>query len=103
MGAFFFNGSCHSNQTVDRRQFFSMLSAKSGTMEEIGGINWRLFCSLFVAWTITAVVLLRGVKIMGRIAWFTGSVPYFIVIILFVRGITLEGAEVGLRFYLTEP
>jgi hypothetical protein len=46
---------------------------KSSSMDELGGINWKLFISLAIAWLITAVVLLRGVEIMGRIAWFTGN------------------------------
>jgi SNF family Na+-dependent transporter len=90
---------------------------KSNSMEDLGGINWKLFVSLLIAWLITALALLRGVEIIGKISWFTdkrlyncltyvvliGSVPYIIVVILFCRGITLDGAEIGMRFYLTEP
>jgi SNF family Na+-dependent transporter len=34
---------------------------------------------------------------------FEGSVPYLIIVVLFFRGITLDGAEKGIKFYLSEP
>ena len=34
-------------------------------------------------------------------AWFTAIFPYIVLAILLVRGLTLEGASVGLSFYLS--
>jgi hypothetical protein len=48
-------------------------------------------------------VLVKGVEVMGKIAWFTGTVPYLIIVVLFVRGVTLDGARVGLDYYLLKP
>ena len=36
-----------------------------------------------------------------QVAWFTAIFPYIVLAILLVRGLTLEGASVGLSFYLS--
>uniref|UniRef100_A0A915LHP4 Uncharacterized protein n=1 Tax=Meloidogyne javanica TaxID=6303 RepID=A0A915LHP4_MELJA len=59
--------------------------------------------SLGLAWLFTTLVLVKGVEVMGKIAWFTGTTPYIIIVILFIRGITLDGAKVGLDYYLLKP
>lgn len=38
-----------------------------------------------------------------KIAWLTGTTPYIIIIILFIRGVTLDGAKIGLDYYLLKP
>ena len=38
----------------------------------------------------------------GKVVWITALMPYVIIIILLIRGVLLEGAAEGVRFYL-EP
>jgi hypothetical protein len=52
-------------------------------MDSLESINWKLFISLAIAWLITALVLLRGVEIMGKIAWFTGTPFKKIILYIF--------------------
>jgi SNF family Na+-dependent transporter len=33
--------------------------------------------------------------------WFTALFPYVIMVALFIRGVTLPGAAMGIKFYLT--
>ncbi len=44
----------------------------------------------------------KGVKLSGKIAIYSSTAPYILLIILFLRGIFLEGAGEGL-YYLFKP
>lgn len=72
-------------------------------MDTLGGLNYKVVGALAVAWIMTALVLVKGVKMIGRISGFTATVPYIIIIMLFARGITLDGARIGMDFYLLKP
>ncbi len=72
-------------------------------MAELGGLNWKLVIGLFVAWFVVGACLIRGVKWLGRISLFTATFPYLVVLILFIRGVTLDGASTGLSYYLLQP
>lgn len=62
---------------------------------------WPNVLSLFVAWALCAGAIIRGVKSVGKIVYFTATFPYFILTALLVRGLTLPGAMDGVWFYLT--
>ncbi|KAH7701167.1 SNF-5 protein [Aphelenchoides avenae] len=72
-------------------------------MDSFGGFNLKVILALFVAWAITALVLAKGVKTMGKVSPFTATIPYVIIAILFVRSILLDGANIGLDYYLFKP
>ena len=43
---------------------------------------------------------LAGIQSSGKVAYFTAVFPYLVLVILLIRGLTLPGYEIGLRFYL---
>ena len=57
--------------------------------------------TLFCAWFLVAVCLLKGVKTSGKVVYVTSLFPYVILIILGIRGFTLPGAGEGIKAYLT--
>lgn len=76
---------------------------KTDTMDTFGGFNSKVVIALLLAWIMTALVLVKGVKMIGKISGFTATVPYIIIAILFVRSIMLDGARIGLDYYLLKP
>lgn len=70
-------------------------------IEDTGGIKISLAICLFVAWVIVFLCLCKGVQSSGKVVYFTALFPYVVLIILFVRGVTLPGAVNGILFYLT--
>ena len=37
----------------------------------------------------------------GKVVWVTAIAPYIILACLLIRGVTLDGAEIGIMYYLT--
>jgi solute carrier family 6 amino acid transporter-like protein 5/7/9/14 len=71
------------------------------TWENMGGMQWPLVGCLFAAWTIVCLCLIKGVQSSGKVVYFTALFPFAVLIILFFRGIFLEGAIDGVKYYLT--
>ncbi|XP_065590803.1 sodium-dependent proline transporter [Cyrtonyx montezumae] len=66
-----------------------------------GRIRWNLCLCLLLSWIIVYLCILKGVKSSGKVVYFTATFPYLILVMLLIRGVTLEGAWKGIRFYLT--
>lgn len=52
------------------------------------------------AWAIIYLVTIKGVKSSGKVVYVTGTLPYIMLTIFVIRGITLPGSMEGLRYYL---
>lgn len=70
-------------------------------IHDMGELQWEILICLLVAWIMVYGVIWRGLNQSGKIVWFTALFPYVILFILFIRGVTLEGASKGILFYLT--
>ena len=77
-----------------------MLGITDG-IHDMGTIRWELLICLLVGWTLVYGVIWKGLHQSGKIIWFTATFPYVILFILFIRGVTLDGAVDGILFYVT--
>ncbi|XP_069970979.1 sodium- and chloride-dependent glycine transporter 1-like [Penaeus vannamei] len=80
-----------------------MLGVTGTTWDDMGGMRWELVGCLALAWIIVGACLAKGVKSSGKVVYFTALFPYAVLLILFIRGVTLEGAYKGVEFYLLRP
>ncbi|CAG2201330.1 Sodium- and chloride-dependent GABA transporter 2,Sodium- and chloride-dependent taurine transporter,Sodium-dependent noradrenaline transporter,Sodium- and chloride-dependent betaine transporter,Sodium- and chloride-dependent neutral and basic amino acid transporter B(0+),Sodium- and chloride-dependent creatine transporter 1,Sodium- and chloride-dependent glycine transporter 1 [Mytilus edulis] len=78
---------------------YNVLRMSSG-IHDIGDLNWRLALCLFGAWLLICVCLSKGVKSVGKVVYVTATLPYILLTIVLVKGLTLDGAIDGVIVYL---
>ncbi|XP_004077688.1 sodium- and chloride-dependent transporter XTRP3 [Oryzias latipes] len=73
----------------------------SPSIEQNGRIHTGQALCLVLAWVITFLFIVRGVKSTGKVVYFTATFPYLVLFIYLVRGFTLHGALNGVRYMFT--
>ncbi|XP_067853476.1 sodium- and chloride-dependent neutral and basic amino acid transporter B(0+)-like [Heptranchias perlo] len=73
---------------------------RTSSMDETGEIVWYLALCLLLACLIVGTALSKGIKSSGKVVYFTATFPYVVLIILLIRGVTLEGAYKGIEYYI---
>ena len=68
----------------------------------LGSIRWHIVGALLLTWTAMYFCIFRGVKMVSKVVMWTVPLPWLMLLILTIRGLTLEGAVQGLEYYL-EP
>ncbi|XP_060075552.1 sodium- and chloride-dependent glycine transporter 2-like [Ylistrum balloti] len=103
----------YGNSSVFNRSILSSGIAKTSTEEfweykvleltenidNIGGIRWTLLLCNAAVSTAVFLCVFRGIKMSGKIMYVAASIPYVLLTILLIKGLTLEGAGKGLRYY----
>ncbi|XP_051877851.1 sodium- and chloride-dependent neutral and basic amino acid transporter B(0+)-like isoform X2 [Pristis pectinata] len=87
------------HQSPSEQYWDKAVLRRSSSMDDTGKIIWYLAFCLLLAWLIIGAALFKGIKSSGKVVYFTASFPYVVLIILLIRGATLEGAHKGIDFY----
>ena len=66
----------------------------------LGSIRWNIVLPLVITWVAMYFCIFKGVRLVGKIVWLTVPLPWLMLLILAVRGLTLEGSMQGLVYYL---
>jgi len=80
--------------------FGTVLNLSSGP-SVLGAPVWLILGLLALVWIILFFIMFKGAKVIGRVAIWLVIVPWVLLAILLVRGLTLPGAVDGLNYYLT--
>lgn len=62
---------------------------------------WQLLLALFAAYVIVYLMLVKGIKVSGKLVWFSSLFPYVVLLVLGIRGWMLPGAGNGIKYYIT--
>ncbi|KAL3861992.1 hypothetical protein ACJMK2_007998 [Sinanodonta woodiana] len=82
--------------------FYKEVIQRSDNMypEDVGNPIWKLALCLLLSWIVVIVCLIKGIKSSGKVVYFTATFPYVILLILLVRGATLDGAIEGVKYFI---
>ena len=81
--------------------FYTNILNLSDSPSAFGGIRLPVIFGLAVVWFLIYLSLFKGIETLGKIVYFTVIIPWLIIVLMVVRGLTLPGAVEGIRFYLT--
>jgi len=68
----------------------------------LGRLRAPIVLSLVVTWAAMYLCIFRGIRLVGKVVMWTVPLPWLMLLILTIRGLTLDGAVRGLEYYL-EP
>ncbi|XP_078486247.1 sodium- and chloride-dependent taurine transporter-like [Ciona intestinalis] len=66
----------------------------------MGNVQWPIYLCLVAVWILCYFCIWKGVRWTAKIVYFTATAPIIMIIIMIVRGATLDGATNGITFYL---
>lgn len=82
------------------KRFFNEVYLGKIEGPNLGTIRLNIVWPLIITWAVMYFCIFRGVKLVGKIVWLTVPLPWLMLLILTVRGLTLEGSMQGLAYYL---
>ncbi|XP_042284180.1 sodium- and chloride-dependent betaine transporter-like, partial [Thunnus maccoyii] len=95
------NQTMLTNTTSAATEFWERrVLAMSGGIEELGSVRWELVLCLLASWVFTYFSIWKSVRSSAKVAYFTATFPYVMLLILLIRGLTLPGAWEGIYYYL---
>ena len=69
-------------------------------MADFTSLNWKLCLAHGSTYILLFFCLINGIRSSGKVVYLTVSLPYLLLTILFVYGISLDGSWQGISFFL---
>uniref|UniRef100_I3JAU6 Transporter n=1 Tax=Oreochromis niloticus TaxID=8128 RepID=I3JAU6_ORENI len=91
---------CQQSSTVDY-YFYRVTLNASNSIADSGGLQWPIIICLLAAWTVVCICCIRGISTSGKAVYITAILPYIVLAIFLIRGLTLKGALSGIKFLFT--
>ncbi|XP_078487244.1 sodium- and chloride-dependent taurine transporter-like [Ciona intestinalis] len=95
------NVTLNGNATSSVTEFWEKnVLHKSSGIDETGNVQWPLYLCLVVVWILCYFCIWKGIRWTAKVVYFTATAPIIMIIIMIVRGATLDGAANGIKYYL---
>ncbi|XP_061086171.1 sodium-dependent neutral amino acid transporter B(0)AT1-like [Conger conger] len=91
---------CERSSPVDYFWYRETLNS-TAAIEDSGGLQWWMVLCLVCAWTVLYVCTIRGIETTGKAVYITSTLPYLVLTIFLIRGLTLKGSVDGIKFLFT--
>ncbi|XP_074056102.1 sodium-dependent neutral amino acid transporter B(0)AT1 [Macrotis lagotis] len=91
---------CTKSSSVDYFWYRETLNI-STSIDDSGYIQWWILLCLTCAWSVLYVCIIRGIETTGKAVYVTSTLPYIVLTIFLIRGLTLKGATNGIVFLFT--
>ncbi|XP_041665263.1 sodium-dependent neutral amino acid transporter B(0)AT1-like [Cheilinus undulatus] len=91
---------CQRSSTMDY-YFYRVTLNSTPSIADSGEIQWPIVVCLIAAWTILCICYIRGISTSGKAVYITAILPYIVLAIFLVRGLTLKGALSGIKHLFT--
>ncbi|XP_072461456.1 sodium-dependent neutral amino acid transporter B(0)AT1 [Notamacropus eugenii] len=91
---------CAKSSSVDYFFYRETLNI-STSINDSGSLQWWILLCLTSAWSILYVCTIRGIETTGKAVYITSTLPYIVLTIFLIRGLTLKGATKGIVFLFT--
>uniref|UniRef100_A0A3Q3L6K3 Transporter n=1 Tax=Mastacembelus armatus TaxID=205130 RepID=A0A3Q3L6K3_9TELE len=97
------NGTYVKNKITPAAEYYErgvLHLHESKGIQDLGLPRWDLTLCLVVVVFVLYFSLWKGVKSSGKVVYITATMPYVVLFVLLIRGITLQGSMDGIRAYL---
>ncbi|KAG8512348.1 Sodium-dependent neutral amino acid transporter B(0)AT3, partial [Galemys pyrenaicus] len=91
---------CARSSPVDYFWYRETLNI-STSINNSGSVQWWILLCLTCAWSVLYVCTIRGIETTGKAVYITSTLPYVVLTIFLIRGLTLKGATNGIVFLFT--
>ncbi|XP_061100198.1 solute carrier family 6 member 19b [Conger conger] len=91
---------CARSSPVDYFWYRETLNTSDG-IDVSGGLQWWMVLCLVSAWGVLYICCIRGIETTGKAVYVTSTLPYVVLTIFLIRGLTLEGSVDGIKFLFT--
>ncbi|XP_074543409.1 sodium-dependent neutral amino acid transporter B(0)AT1-like [Halichoeres trimaculatus] len=91
---------CERSNPVDYFWYRETLNT-SEAIEDSGGLQWWIVICLVTAWSVLYICCIRGIETTGKAVYITSTLPYVVLTIFLIRGLTLKGSVDGIKFLFT--
>uniref|UniRef100_F6TM37 Transporter n=1 Tax=Ciona intestinalis TaxID=7719 RepID=F6TM37_CIOIN len=92
----------YSDTSLAQAQFwrYYVLRLANNRNDFYGGFNWPMLICLAISYLSIIAITIKGIKSSGKVVYVTATFPYVMIMVLLIRGLTLEGALKGISTLL---